>query len=199
MPRAPRLAVALLAALTACTVSRVPPAVRPLPAPLPLAVAVCGPTDSLLAAPFGADGVLFARVVAADGTARPDLVARLRTGAPEVRYDRTSVGLFIWTLAIVPAASREVVALTVELRRPAAGADPCAASDAPSLALAATARARSLSGWIPQLALRPTPWWQDVSADRAAQRRSLAGHARAEVARLVAARRDEIVALAGGG
>ena len=190
-----RLAVLLAPVLAACTVTRVPPAVRPLAAPIPLAVAVCGPADSLLAAPFGADGALFARVVAS-GDARPDLVARVRTGAPELRYDRTSVGLFIWTLAIVPAASREVVEVTVELQRPASGADPCATAGAPTLALSTTARERSLAGWIPQLLLRPMPQWRDISDDPAAQRVSLAGHVRAEVARLVEARRAEIVAFA---
>lgn len=191
----------LLLAATACTVTRVPPAVRPLAAPLPLAVALCGPADSLLTAPFGGDGVLFARVTAAAagaaGDERLDLVARVRTTAPAVRWNRTSVGFFLWTLAIVPAAHHEVTEVTVELQRAAAGADPCAAADAPALALTTTAREPSLSGWVPQLVLRPTPWWREVPDDGPAQRASLAGHARAEVARLVEARRGEIMALAG--
>lgn len=198
MPRSLRRLPLLLLTAGACTVSRVPPAVRPLAAPLPLTVLVCSPSDPTMPRPLGDDGVMFARVVApGDAAARPDLVAHLRTTPRTTHAGRTSAGFFIWTLAVVPLLHHAERTATVELRRAAPGADPCAALDAPPLALTATPRERMVSGWVAQLFLRPTPWWSEADLDAPRGDPKLAREARLELARLVEERRREIMALAG--
>ena len=192
-----RLALLLLPAVAACSASRVPPAVRPLAAPLPLTVLVCSATDPDRPAPLGADGAVFARVVVGEhGGVRPDLVAHVRTAEPTRDLHETSAGLFLWTLGIVPLVQHADRRTTVELRRPAAGPDACAAPDAPPLALATTPRETTVSGWV-ALLLRPTPWWSEADGARPHPDGKLTRRAHAEVARLVEQRRGEIMALAG--
>jgi hypothetical protein len=166
----PLLLLAAPAALAACSAATVPPAAPRPAAPLPLVVGLCLPPDSPHAALFGADGELFRRVrpTLAAGE-RPDLVATVRVAGREVRRNHFALGLFWWTLGIVPDVVHLRQTVRVELRPPAGGPNACAVpwSDEGStttagdvVVLDGRGAVTGVSGWA-ALLLRPTPWWKE--------------------------------------
>jgi len=215
--RAALLALVAPLALAACSAATVPDAAPRPAATLPLTLGLCLPPDSPHAALLGADGELFREVrPAPDAGARPDLVATVRPVAPEIRRSQFALGLFWWTLGIVPDVVRLRQTARVELRRPAEGANPCAVAwsdDTTAAAPPGPARdavvldgrgaVTGMSGWA-VLLLRPTPWWSEdavfvheLPPGAPIPSRNLARAERAAVAREIARRGGELRALAG--